>query len=1591
MPPQLPQPLPLSMPPPLPVSAPPELLMQQQQQQQQHYHNQNGTNAAQNQRPPGFPGAPFSQPQLQPQPQPQPAHPAPRELRELPAGPADLLSLLKRSSASASPAAPPAPSEQMQQSTSAPASAPALAPAPASTTAASSSTASSATRAFSAQDLLATLYGRKPEQAAASAAAPAAKSPSVADHASNASPEMLLKLFNTPKPAPAPAPVPASTSATIAAPAVTTAAAATIAGGVAPSPAAVAPAMENGEPTDTESGIVEIIETIEEEEGVEGHSSGSSGDKPSSEQVNHSKESSSDSASSAIAAVKTLFNYVNPFDQLAAVAAKEKKQASAQTSPVASVNGHAHAAASASSLVGQTTAAPAPAPAPASAPASASTSASTSAQNDATAAPASKSVATPVAIPVIPFTPALEAAHEAEKHASSSSDMDAVTTIRPAGSSRPVKAIGNESSAESKDAPAAAAAGTHPMSSSLNEDSPTPTRAATMQKRGPPSEVPSHWEPEHDADAAVPVHNFPYRPFLVITWKGTNPGSTPTVRPNSVLDIARLKKEFEQLDRQLISATSDFVAYPSAKTGVRVIRQSDGADVHLFKLPVDRIIHVNLCSTSAVLAPTHTQNLLAVGASGTTYWAPISSDSIGPNQFSREDLDAKTLVFPPSPLADENPSGGQNPLRTRARRSSRHPEFCGIMRGRYVHIVFPAAAIKTDAYLAEPGTPGSRKIDTARFYKEQCFKIPTGGKPGRDFAFSDDDTTVITLDRSGRMRIWDITPVLDNLQPDGTLARSNLPDSPVCQLIMAAGTPGEKCSPASVLFVDKLRPYYRGGPCRYVLAGLKQNHVIQLWDLAIGKAVQEFVLPQATETDAICTVDYQPQSGVIVIGHPTRNVIYFIQLSAPKYDVPQMTQAEYCRGIAEKNPIIPKPESTAFMSCIRELSYESRGQLRSLDVLAVPPYPGEKKSNNAAAHGGDDKAGKSGSDGANLQPVFEIYTMYNRGVNCITITKDDLGLGPDDRVIAPINAAEKGFLEYREMAAITATPSEPPASSSASPDSSAQAASITPPAKKAADSAELPVIAEPAQARTVSPIKQSASRKKGGSDAGAVTAAAIASTAATLTPTSSHGEKEAGGRRRRKKSSTSSGAEQSADQAAAKQTAPASSSAVPAGAVAAASITSAAAGAGKAPTAKDQSPLTAVNFGVPSELLNREVKRMEDLVTGELSKSLKTELDSMYAKFLKDRVAQDKASIAKQDAVLQAVSRTLSENWEQNLVRIVETALRNQVVPKLTDTTTRLIERKIQETVEAALPAAFNNSPGFVAALASRVTSGLSKSFDAAVTRAMQVTLLPALRAEITTATTGAAKQTDAKMAAATAAVKALETQRAADAKKIDELTALVRSLSETVTLMAQSQARFQGEVLQLREQLKVDARAASASLSATTTMTATSPAPAHTSVPAPTPVPAPAPTAPAAPAISPEDQEVREIDQLMQSGEYEQGSIRWLQSAQQARVFDRLFVNYSAAYLSSLSPIVALSVGTAVTSSFATNVMQRLDWLQAAFKTIDPKDPDIRDVVRRIMDTIIERLDGLRLQTQKRAPNDPVLRRIPPLVMWAKDLRKAA
>ncbi|RAH78468.1 hypothetical protein BO86DRAFT_179744 [Aspergillus japonicus CBS 114.51] len=1038
---------------------------------------------------------------------------------------------------------------------------------------------------------------------------------------------------------------------------------------------------------------------------------------------------------------------------------------------------------------------------------------------------------------------------------------------------------------------------------------------------------------EKEEERIVSVHNFPLKPFISIIVKAHS-GKLATLRDDGIMDIARLKKDFDQLDRSLTSATSDYIVYALAKNGgMRIIRQDDGSDKQIFRSTRDRVFNVAVCtSQTATGRTTEEQAILGIGVSGTVYWALISRAD--KDLFDLDALESESLIFPPFPASDENTSGGQ--LKTRAKRSSRHPGFFAIGRGKNIYVVSPQAAMNPSYGVSGP----QRVVNTEKFFKERALKISTG-KAGKDFMFSDDDTVIASLDKTGRLRFWDIREVVNN--PGFFSSGPNPAEVRVPLNTFVTGSPAEKSWPTSVLFIDKLRPYVKSMALRYVLVGLKQNHTLQLWDIGLGKAVQELKFPHENESDAICSVAYHPASGIIVVGHPTRNSIYFVHLSAPRYNLQAMSQASFIKRSGEKDSSLPKPESTACLSGIREISFASKGQLRSLDLLPITKSAGDESG------------------------LFELYVMHSRGVTCLNIRKEDLGWTTDNKIVRPVNALEEGFIDIAELQTFpTYVADEPSVNGDAAPTPTKPAAKEI--IKKMPElNTEAAVGAGPSTSRVQSPTKAPAKKK----DEPVDSVSAI------------NGVDKA--EKKKKKKSAVLASEPSAKGKEPVLSNDGPSSEVPAPTQGIADNEPAVEEAPVISSAPQAVPLAApVASGAGSDdsaaILNKHLEVLQNGVSTEFTKSLGRELEGLYTRFDEERRNWDAASAAKQDQVLRLVSSTLSDNVEKNLARIVSTSIKSEVVPALTDLTATVVGKQLNgvlsqqlgsvvpREVRQALPEAVTRAmqqPDLMKVLSDAVGQKLAPRVESEISKAMQSTITPAIE--------NVAVQTADKVVVSMekqmqAQWKQFEAQRQSDAAKIEQLTSLVRGLSDTVATLAAAQTGLQNEVVKLSHALVTKENVVERQQQQQR------------------------PTAPARSASvdtrTPEQIELQEIAQLMSQGHFEEGSVKWLQSTQQADLFDKLFVRMNPSYLTSLSPIVALSVGVAVTSSLQTNPMERLTWLEVVLQTVNPMDPDIREVAPKIMDILIQRLEALYMSVAETSPHDPIIRKIAPLSRRARLLR---
>lgn len=999
-------------------------------------------------------------------------------------------------------------------------------------------------------------------------------------------------------------------------------------------------------------------------------------------------------------------------------------------------------------------------------------------------------------------------------------------------------------------------------------------------KDSPPGAA-DEWEDAEESpspdveDRKIIVYNFPIRPFISIALQLE---SVPPagIRDTGVMQISRLKKDFDQLDRSLAAATSKYIAYALTKNGgMRIIRQDDGSDRQVFKHSHDRVFNVAFCTTAMSAPPSEHQAILGTGVSGTVYYATISKE--GNDLFAKNELDSEAVSFPPWPPADENSAGGV--LKTRAKRSSRHPEYFAIGRGKSIHIIWPETAMFTKYGITET----DRAVDMEKLYQERNLQIATG-KAGKDFVFSEDDSMIVSLDKTGRLRFWDIRPLTDEANATaGKIAPIKI-DTPL--LSLSTASPAEKSWPTSVLMVDKSRPYSKGGAQRYVLVGLRQNHTLQLWDLALGKAVQELNFPHESETDGVCSVSYHPGSGIIVVGHPTRNSLFFIHLSAPRYALSSsIDQATYVQMVVAKDPSVPKPESTSCMSGVREISFATIGHLRSVELLSL------HKPKTSSVE-------KSATD-----PLFELYAVHSKGVTCLTINKEDLGWDASSKVIDGVDAVKAGIVTMKELK-LGSTIEESTRTQSPPEDRSSSSNKSKKKAKKTQKANELggnatPEVVDPAPEPTsTEPVNGAQEPEPVNGD--------------LLAPKETKKNKKKNIQEQSLPAQTPSRAQS-----------PAQAEAV------------------KAPTTDEpfSSSVHSTATPIPKKVATEPtpastpgswpVKDTEKLQQA-VSEEFKKEMGALYTNIQNDRLVQDSTASVRQEAVLRLVSQTLTNNVEKSIANIVSAQIEQVVLPALANITTQAVQTYIGDAVARTtqqhlptelskhIPAAVQSvltGAQFSRVIQESVSQKLAKQMDGHITDIINRNVSSAVAA----AADRAASEVEARMGAQ---FHKLAEERRRDMGRLEKLGTMMAGMAETLQTMSNTQVNFQSQILRDRQQLTQLSSPETVEQMSTAQMSS-SPAPFNRS-------------ADAKPK-SAQSLEEDEIAELMASGHYEDASIKWLNSEYQGQLFDKLFIRFTPEYLSTdVSALVAFSIAVTVSKRMDTNVERRLEWVNAAIDAVD-------------------------------------------------------
>lgn len=1012
---------------------------------------------------------------------------------------------------------------------------------------------------------------------------------------------------------------------------------------------------------------------------------------------------------------------------------------------------------------------------------------------------------------------------------------------------------------------------------------------------------------KNGSKTSIKVYNFPLKPWISMTIQSDSKVDRPDFGPNSAMAIARLRKAFDQNDRTLVTATNNFIVFAMSKNGgIRVIRQDSGQDKKIFDETRDQVFNVSASTSSR----DGSEAVIGTGCSGTVYWAAVKD--AGGDKIEEFTVKNSFALPPIQSPGDENPGGV---LKTRARKSSVHPEFFAVGRGKSIHIIFPY--LITDGGFLQPGP--DRLVDVDKYLSYRTLKIDTG-KAAKDFTFSQDDTTVVSLDKAGRVKFWDVRGLTVEDQPKNQSIEIKEP------LMTLVTTPAsEKSWPTSVLFVDKVRPYIKGGALRYLVVGMKQNHTLQLWDLALGKPVQEIHLPHDKESDAACSVVYHAATGVIVVGHPTRNSIYFIHLSAPKYNLPKsMSQSEFIEKLVNRETTLPSPESTAVMSGIREYSFteglttkegpdkRTRGDLRSLDILQPATPLSQAKPDTT---------------------LFELYAMHSTGVTCISIKPETLGWDANNRAVHPSSAIDEGLITVNELKPIEPSVPREPVGSPATPSATTASVQSTP--------------------------KGTSLAKEVGRKSVATNNQVEPSTILSGTPTKkvepSQGSTNGG------QESATSGAEKVDRKKKKKATAARQVD----------TISEASSATAKPVQGTFNGTHEALAGAVSQDQIDKALKVVEGNVS-EMARGLNASIDKVYQRFDNDKKAQAATAEEKQVNLLRLVSSTLAENVDQTLGSIVETNTKKTLLPALTDSVSKaitknvhdhlsaklgaLVQTSVSKEVNAVLPGALGKvleKPDFLRALSKSMTDSISGSLAASLTESISSAVVKkvafkveenfatVMKNEIIPSFNALATRTAQKSAvdiqrSVSERISQLEKQRKSDNDEIMKLGKVIEGLTEMISTMASAQEGFQAAVLRNNS--------------------------TRLSSPEPTGSPKSSQEAPNISQyedslVSSEqfdsrkklyEQSLQTIAQLMSDGEFEMAMMTWIKlndNEIMQDIFENYFSKYDPGFMREVSPILNLSTAATISQSFDSSVlMERIQWLETIlqiYQTFSPEDID--------------------------------------------------
>jgi len=347
----------------------------------------------------------------------------------------------------------------------------------------------------------------------------------------------------------------------------------------------------------------------------------------------------------------------------------------------------------------------------------------------------------------------------------------------------------------------------------------------------------------------------------------------------------------------------------------------------------------------------------------------------------------------------------------------------------------------------------------------------------------------------------------------------------------------------------------------------------------------------------------------------------------------------------------------------------------------------------------------------------------------------------------------------------------------------------------------------------------------------------------------------------------------------------------------------------------------------------------------------KKELEQLYQNIQTDRTSQDQASASRQEAVLRVVSTTLNTNVEKSLARILATQMQEVVVPSVIQTVSENLSRQIIESVTEAVPRELTSilpnhldrtlqSPQMLLGIANNVTQQLTAQIRGEISNTINTTIASSMKSIATTT----AKEVFAKVETRIAEqIRQVQAHQDTQAEKINQMDQHLLSVTQMLQSMSNTQVDFQQQVLRELHSTQIqmqDLAAANVPDQSARVQSQGNMPPAQQQSAA-TVSTSPAANIRPHPAIQRSQSaiELDEVTALMENCQYEEGSIRWLQSSKPNQLFDDLFVRYTPDYLATdVSSLVAFSIGITLANELATNTARRLEWIAAAFDTVDFK-----------------------------------------------------